>query len=264
MTSPVGAEHLAFADRLADAAAAISRRYFRQRLAVDDKADASPVTIADREAEAAMRTLIESQYPKHGILGEEHGAVRAGADLVWVLDPIDGTKSFISGVPLFGTLIALVHEGRPVLGVIDQPVSRERWRGLEGQASTFNGAAATVRACDALAKATLFAGATEQYVGEDAAALARLKAAVKLTRHNGDCYAYGLLALGFVDCVAEASLKPYDYCALVPIVEGAGGVITDWQGRPLGLHSDGHVLAAGDPRLHALAQATLAGRKPAR
>jgi inositol-phosphate phosphatase/L-galactose 1-phosphate phosphatase/histidinol-phosphatase len=259
MSASVTAEHLAFADLLADAAGAVSRRYFRQKIAVDDKADTSPVTIADREAEAAMRALIEAEYPKHGILGEEHGTVRGGADFVWVLDPIDGTKSFISGVPLFGTLIALAHEGRPVLGVIDQPISRERWRGLEGSPSTFNGAAIRTRSCAALSQATLFAGAMEQYQGGDADALARLKSSVKLTRHNGDCYAYGLVALGFVDCVAEAGMKPYDYCAVVPVIAGAGGTVTDWQGRPLDLGSDGRVLAAGDKRLHEAALARIAG-----
>jgi len=206
-----------------------------------------------------MRALIEAEYPAHGILGEEHGTVREGADFVWVLDPIDGTKSFISGVPLFGTLIALVHEGRPVLGVIDQPVSRERWRGLDGRPTTFNGESIRTRPCAALAAATLFGGATEQYQGGDAAALARLRASVKLTRFNADCYAYGLVALGFVDCVAEAGMKPYDFCALVPVIAGAGGIVTDWQGRPLDLGSDGRVLAAGDARLHAAALARLGG-----
>jgi histidinol phosphatase-like enzyme (inositol monophosphatase family) len=255
----VTADLLDFADRLADAAASISRRYFRRPLTVDDKADASPVTVADREAEAAMRALIEARFPEHGIFGEEHGAVRTGADFVWVLDPIDGTKSFISGVPLFGTLIALLHEGQPVLGIIDQPVLRERWRGSAGAPTTFNGAPVRSRRCTALDAATLFCGGPEQYRGADAAAIERLRASVKLTRFNGDCYAYGLLALGFIDCVAEAGLKPYDYCALVPVVEGAGGVVTDWAGAPLGLAADGRVLAAGDPHLHAQALARLAG-----
>ncbi len=258
MTAPVTTEHLVFADRLADAAGAVARRYFRQRIAVDDKADESPVTVADREAEAAMRALIEAEYPSHGILGEEHGTVRGGADLVWVLDPIDGTKSFISGVPLFGTLIALCHEGRPVLGIIDQPISRERWRGLKGMRSRFNGDEIAARPCDSLGKATLFAGAAEQYVGGDADAIQRLKGSVKLTRHNGDCYAYGLVALGFVDLVAEAGLKPYDFCAIVPVIEGAGGAVTDWRGAPLDIASDGHVLAVGDSRMSELARARLA------
>ncbi len=135
MTAPIDAALIAFADELADAAGEIVRRYFRRGVTVDDKADMSPVTIADREAEAALRVLIERRFPDHGILGEEHGSVRTGAERVWVLDPIDGTKSFISGVPLFGTLIALVEGGVPVLGVIDQPISRERWIGARGHKS---------------------------------------------------------------------------------------------------------------------------------
>ena len=259
MTAPVDASHLAFADRLAEAAGAVSRRYFRQAIAVDDKADTSPVTIADREAEAAMRALIAEHYPDHGILGEEHGSDRTDAEFVWVLDPIDGTKSFISGIPLFGTLIALLHEGRPVLGVIDQPISHERWRGLSGQPTTFNGKKIRARPCGALGAATLFAGSPDQYRGKDADAVARLIASVKLTRYNGDCYVYGLIASGFVDCVVEAGLKPYDFCAILPVIEGAGGVMTDWDGHNLGLASDGRVVAAGDHRLHALARARLAG-----
>jgi inositol-phosphate phosphatase / L-galactose 1-phosphate phosphatase / histidinol-phosphatase len=250
VTAPVDAAHLVFADRLAEAAGAVSRRYFRQNLAVDDKADTSPVTIADREAEAAMRALIAEHFPDHGILGEEHGADRTDAD---------GTKSFISGVPLFGTLIALLHQGRPVLGVIDQPISRERWRGLAGQVSTFNGTPIRARSCGALAAATLFGGAPDQFRGKDEEAMARLVASVKLTRYNGDCYAYGLVASGFIDCVVEAGLKPYDFCAILPVIEGAGGMMTDWDGSPLGLASDGRVIAAGDRRLHELVRARLAG-----
>jgi inositol-phosphate phosphatase / L-galactose 1-phosphate phosphatase / histidinol-phosphatase len=247
------------AEALADAAGAVIRPYFRQKIAVDDKADASPVTIADREAEQAMRRLIETQFPADGIFGEEFGAVRAGAEWVWVLDPIDGTKSFISGIPLFGTLIALLHHGRPVLGIIDQPISHERWRGVAGEESTHNGNPIRARACPDLAAASLFATAPDMFRGPDADAFARLKSRVKLTRHGGDCYAYGLVASGFIDCVVEASLKPYDYCAMVPIIEGAGGVFTDWQGQPLGLRSDGRVLAAGDRRVHEAARTLLAG-----
>ncbi len=254
----VSAAQRALADDLADAAGAVVRRYFRQKIAVDDKADTSPVTIADREAETVMRKLIEERFPADGIFGEEHGTVRAGADWVWVLDPIDGTKSFISGIPLFGTLIALLHEGRPVLGIIDQPISRERWRGVVGQQSTHNGAAIRTRPCPVLAAATLFATSPDMFQGADAAAFVRLKSAAKLTRHGGDCYAYGLVASGFIDCVVEAGLKPYDYCALVPVIEGAGGIMSDWQGQALGLASDGRVIAAGDRRLHAAALALLA------
>jgi inositol-phosphate phosphatase/L-galactose 1-phosphate phosphatase/histidinol-phosphatase len=259
MQAGVPADRLALADELADAAGAVIRPYFRQTIAVDDKADASPVTIADREAEQAMRALIEARFPKDGIFGEEFGSIREDAEFVWVLDPIDGTKSFISGIPLFGTLVALLQRGRPVLGIIDQPISRERWRGVAGRNSTHNGNPIQARPCSDLAAASLFATAPDMFRGADAAAFARLKAKVKLTRHGGDCYAYGLVASGFIDCVVEASLKPYDYCAMVPIIEGAGGIFTDWQGKPLGLASDGRVLAAGDRRVHEAALALLAG-----
>ncbi len=260
MTAPVDAALIAFADELADAAGEIVRRYFRRGVAVDDKADLSPVTIADREAESALRARIETRFPDHGILGEEHGSRHADAERVWVLDPIDGTKSFISGVPLFGTLIALVERGVPVLGVIDQPISRERWIGARGRRSTLNGVEISTRACPALASATLFATSPDMFKDGDADACERLKSTVKLARFGGDCYAYGLLAAGFIDLVVEAGLKPYDYAALVPVIAGAGGSMTDWQGKPLGLASDGRVLACGDPGLAAAARGFLAGR----
>ena len=259
MAASIPAARSALAEALADAAGAVIRPYFRQPIAVDDKSDTSPVTIADREAEQAMRVLIEASFPADGIFGEEFGTIRQDAEWVWVLDPIDGTKSFISGIPLFGTLIALLHRGRPVLGIIDQPISRERWRGVAGQASTHNGDAIRARQCADLAAATLFATAPDMFRDADADAFARLKARAKLTRHGGDCYAYGLVASGFIDLVVEASLKPYDYCAIVPVVEGAGGAMTDWQGQPLGLASDGRVVAAGDRALHKAALALLAG-----
>jgi inositol-phosphate phosphatase/L-galactose 1-phosphate phosphatase/histidinol-phosphatase len=241
---------LALALRLADAAGAAIRPYFRQPLAVDDKPDLTPVTVADRAAEEAMRSLIERHFPTHGIIGEEFGRLREDAEFVWTLDPIDGTKSFISGVPLFGTLIALTRGKRPILGIIDQPISRERWVGVSGGPTTLSGAPVRCRNCSALAAATLFATTPDMFKEGDAAAFARVSNAVKLTRFGADCYAYGLLAAGFIDLVLEASLKPYDFCAMVPIVEGAGGVVTDWRGAKLDLASDGRVLVAGDRRAH--------------
>jgi inositol-phosphate phosphatase / L-galactose 1-phosphate phosphatase / histidinol-phosphatase len=254
MTAPVPPnlvppEFVALAGELADASGAVIRRWFRQKIAVDDKPDTSPVTIADREAEAVIRERIEARFPGHGIIGEEHGRVRTDAEFVWVLDPIDGTKSFISGIPLFGTLIALMRAGRPVLGIIDQPISRERWLGAAGLPSTLNGNPIGVRACAGLAKATLFATSPDMFKGGDVDGFARLKAQVKLCRFGGDCYAYGLLAAGFIDCIVEASLQVYDWAALVPVIEGAGGSMTDWQGGPLGIKSDGRIIACGDPGL---------------
>ena len=251
-------DFLAVALRLADAAGAEIRPHFRNLAAVEEKPDLTPVTVADRAAEAAMRTLIETHFPGHGILGEEFGEVRGDAEYVWVLDPIDGTKSFISGVPLFGTLIALTRRRRPILGIIDQPISRERWVGVSGRPTTLNGAAIRCRACPGLAAATLFATTPDMFKGKDAGCFARISAAVKLTRFGADCYAYGLVAAGFVDLVLEASLKAYDFCAMGPIIEGAGGVATDWRGAPLELASDGRILVAGDRRTHKAALKLLA------
>lgn len=259
MSAGVSADHLALAHALADAAGTVARRYFRQKIAIDAKPDLTPVTIADREAEAAMRGLIAATFPAHGIIGEEEGRVRADAEFVWVLDPIDGTKNFISGIPLFGTLIGLAHRGRPILGVIDQPVLRERWVGAAGQDSTLNGARVRSRACAALADATLYSTSPDMFAGADAARFQCLRQAVRLARFGADCYAYAQLATGFIDLVVERDLKPYDYCALVPVIEGAGGTVTDWDGRALDLGSDGRVIACGDRRLAAPARALLVG-----
>jgi inositol-phosphate phosphatase / L-galactose 1-phosphate phosphatase / histidinol-phosphatase len=248
---------LALALELADAAGDVIRPYFRGPLTVDDKADLTPVTIADRSAEQAMREHIEQRFPEHGIIGEEYGRVRESAEYVWTLDPIDGTKSFISGVPMFGTLIALTRAGRPILGIIDQPISRERWVGVTGRPTMLNGAVAHCRACPELAAATLFATSPDMFEGDDATVYARVSKAVKLSRFGADCYAYGLLAAGFIDLVLEAGLKPYDFCPMVPIVEGAGGVATDWRGAPLDLASEGRALMAGDRRTHRAALALL-------
>lgn len=234
------------------------RPYFRQKLTIDDKPDLSPVTVADREAEAAMRRLIAARFPDHGIIGEEFGREREDAEFVWVLDPVDGTKSFISGVPLFGTLIALARRGRPILGIIDQPISRERWIGAASRPTLFNGAPIRCRDCPSLAAATVFATSPDMFVGADKAAFGRVAAAAKLVRFGADCYAYGLLALGFIDLVIEASLKPYDFSAMLPIVEGAGGVASDWNGAPLTTASDGRVVVAGDRRTHNAALRLLA------
>ena len=250
MTNAVPAELVALANSLADAARPIAARYFRTPVTIDDKSDLSPVTIADREAETAMRALLTEHVPQHGVFGEEHGAVRTDADYVWVLDPIDGTKAFITGLPIFGTLIALLHRGKPVLGVIDQPILKERWLGVAGERSTFNGKPIQVRACADLSNAYMYSTAPIMFPGEWEKRHAALTTAVKLFRWGGDCYAYGLLASGHVDLVVEAGLKLYDFAALAPVIKGAGGLITDWQGKELDMHSDGSALAAGDPAVH--------------
>ena len=241
---------IGLANELADAVRPIAARYFRTQVAIDDKSDSSPVTIADREAETAMRDILERHVPEHGVFGEEHGAVRTDAEYVWVLDPIDGTKAFITGLPIFGTLIALLHRGKPVMGIIDQPILKERWLGVEGERSTFNGAPISVRACPSLAESYMYSTAPIMFPGAYEKRHEALTRKVKLFRWGGDCYAYGLLASGHVDLVVEASLKLYDFAALVPVVKGAGGLITDWRGGELDMHSDGSVLAAGDAKVH--------------
>lgn len=259
MTGSVSAELVALANNLADAARPIAARYFRTPVAVDDKADESPVTIADREAETAMRVLLDRYAPQHGIFGEEHGAVRTDAEYVWVLDPIDGTKAFITGLPIFGTLIALLHRGVPVMGIIDQPISKERWFGAAGQGSTLNGQPIKVRACPSLDRAYMYSTAPQMFGEGQAARHQALAAKTKLFRWGGDCYAYGLLAAGHVDLVVENSLKLYDFAALVPVIKGAGGLITDWNGRELDMNSDGSVIAAGDAAVHRAAGLILGG-----
>jgi inositol-phosphate phosphatase/L-galactose 1-phosphate phosphatase/histidinol-phosphatase len=257
--SPTSLELQTFAQELADVAAAVVRRYYRSPVTVESKLDASPVTIADREAERAMRALIRARYPDHGIEGEEFGVEGEGAELVWHLDPIDGTKSFITGRPLFGTLVGLSRSGRPLLGVIDQCILRERWLGLAGQGASWNGEPICVRACPELKGAVLYATSPLMFAaGTERSAYERVQRAVRYPLFGGDCYTYGLLAMGFVDLVIEANLDAYDFMALVPVVEGAGGIMSDWQGRPLGPASDGRIVAAGDRRLHAAALELLA------
>lgn len=243
-------EFINLAHKLADASAAITKQYFRQSLLVEDKADASPVSIADKQAEQAMRDIIRQHYPQHGIYGEELGLIQTNAEFVWVLDPIDGTKSFISGKPLFTTLIALLQHGKPILGLIDQAITAERWLGGVGLVSSFNGQNIQVRTCTELNQAILYATSPDMFQGLDYAKFNQVKQQVKYCLYGADAYAYALLAMGLVDLVIEADLSVYDYCAQVPIITQAGGVITDWQGKALGLNSDGRVIAAGDANLH--------------
>jgi inositol-phosphate phosphatase/L-galactose 1-phosphate phosphatase/histidinol-phosphatase len=251
--------YVSLALRMADAARPIALRYFRAENRLAFKGDGTPVTAADKEIEAAIRDIIQRDVPDHGIYGEEHGQLRTDADFVWVVDPIDGTKSFATGKPLWGVLIALAFKGKPVVGLIDQPFMDERWLGVEGQPSTFNGKPIATRACAALGDAWLYATTPDMFTGDEVAAFARLKGKVRHGLYGADCYAYGLLANGHVDIVCEAHLKPYDYCALVPIIEGAGGIATDWQGVPLTLSSGSQVLAAGDRKLHETARKALLG-----
>ncbi len=241
------------ANALADEARAVARRGFRRRLAVDRKADATPVTAIDREIERRLRERIATQRPGDGVLGEEHGCDGAGRARVWIIDPIDGTKSFITGSPLFGSLVALVQDGEPVLGVIEMPALHERFIGAGGS-TTLAG-----RRCAASNRADLArASCSTTEPGSLGALDAALDRAVALRRYSADCYAYCQLALGCIDLVVEIGLKPYDFLPLVPVVRGAGGVISDWAGEPLRIDSAGDVLAAATPELHARALALIA------
>ena len=253
---------LTFARDLAEAARRETLPRFRQTLAVDVKDDRTPVTEADRHAEARMRDMIAAAYPDHGVIGEEGGADRPEASHVWVMDPIDGTKKFITGNPLWGTLIALLRDGRPILGVIDVPAAGDRWiagQGLGCFHETAEGRRRlSCRPCPDMARASLYTTAPEMFEGADALAFARLKAAVHFPLYGGECHAYGLLAAGWCDLVIEGDMAIYDYLSHVAIITEAGGVMTDWKGRPLGLQSGGQVIAAGDPARHREALALLA------
>jgi myo-inositol-1(or 4)-monophosphatase len=242
------------AELAAESGAFIRPLYGHRALAVESKADQSPVTAADRGAEELMRGMIRKRYPEHGIIGEEFGSENADAEFVWVLDPIDGTKSFISGVPLWGTLIGLLHEGQPVLGCIHQPVLAQLLIG-DGETTMLNGRVTRMRPCRSLAEATLLTSDTlnlGKY--QNGAAADRLASQVKLYRTWGDCYGYLLLASGLADIMLDPIMNPWDIAALVPVIRGAGGVITNWQGAsPYPAES---TIAAG-PELHAQVVAAL-------
>lgn len=240
---------IALALRLADAAADAVRPYFRTGVETERKGDATPVTLADRAAEEAMRRIIKAEAPRDTIIGEEFGAEGGTSGRSWVLDPIDGTASFLVGRPIFGTLIALVVEGWPVLGVIDQPILKERWLGVTGRPTTLNGAPAHTRSCRKLADATLATTGPHYFDDHDGGHFMALAARTDHRRMvmGGDCYNYALLASGHIDIVCEAGLKLHDWAALVPVVEGAGGTMCDWHGEPLHSASSGHVIALGDP-----------------
>ena len=253
----------AFVDQLAAVSAETILPFFRSALGVENKSRSGgfdPVTQADRAAETAMRTLIKRNFPEHGVIGEEFGAERPDAEYVWVLDPIDGTKSFICGMPAWGTLIALTRRGEPIYGMMHQPFTREHFTG-DGSAARYRGPAGDrelrARPCAALDDAVLLTTSPLLMRERDRERFGRVEQAVRLSRYGGDCYAYCMLAAGHVDLVIETELKPYDVLPLIPIIEGAGGVVTTWDnGRP---HGGGRVIAAGDRRLHAKAMELLRG-----
>jgi len=243
---PVHPSDIALAHALADAAGGVIRRYFRADFGLETKDDQSPVTRADREAEAAMRRLLTAEVPRDGIVGEEEGVSEGTSGRQWVLDPIDGTRAFIAGRPIFGTLIALVEGGFPILGIIDQPILKERWVGVTGRATELNGVPAATRRCRELGAALLATTSPALFADDELHAFEHLDAAVRSTVLGGDCYNYACLASGHLDVVVESGLKLHDFAALVPVVEGAGGVMCDWAGDPLHAGSEGDVIACGD------------------
>ncbi|WP_316228538.1 histidinol-phosphatase [Bradyrhizobium sp. SZCCHNR2023] len=253
----------AFIGRLATASGETILPFFRTSLSIDNKSirqDFDPVTEADRAAEAVMRRLIKANFPQHGIVGEEFGNEREDADYVWVLDPIDGTKSFIAGFPIWGTLIALLHKGTPVFGMMHQPFISERFSGDNGSATYRNSVGErrlSVRRCGSLKEAVCYTTSPLLMNKADRATYERVEAEVRLSRYGGDCYSYCMLAAGHLDLVIETELKPYDIAALIPIINGAGGIVTNWDGGPA--QTGGRIIAAGDKRVHEAALKMLAG-----
>ncbi len=244
-------EFVALANRMADIAGKIIHKYYRTPFIIDRKRDDSPVTIVDREVEAALRDVIQKKRPDDGFLGEELDPIPSKNGLTWVIDPIDGTKSFIVGRPTFGVLIALCENDVPKVGVIDQPILKERWVGADDRPTMFNGRPAKTRKCDNFDNAVF--AATSPTMFETLTEYGRAYEIFETTGNRfvwgGDCYSYGLLASGFVDIVFEENLSPYDFAALVPIVKGAGGHISNWRGEELTLQSTGKVIAVGDKEL---------------
>ncbi len=243
-------EFLSLANRMADKAGKIIQKYYRQPFDVEHKSDNSPVTVADREVEQVLRDILAKERPQDGILGEEFGHEVSQNGLTWVIDPIDGTKSFMIGRPTFGTLIALCEADIPKLGIIDQPILKERWVGITGEKTTFNGKPVQTRPCKDLHDARI--GSTTPMMFDKLSEFGR---AYHLFEHpprmawGGDCYMYGLIASGFMDVAFEQNLSPYDFAALIPVIKGAGGHISNWRGDELTLNSSGKVIAVGDPEL---------------
>jgi len=261
MSTPDLEPYRAFTIELARRSGELILPYFANPdLVVDTKADQTPVTVADRDAEALMREAIRQRFPAHGVLGEEYGPERIDAEFVWVLDPIDGTKSFIAGFPIWGTLIALLHRGTPVFGMMHQPFIGERFSGDNASAMYRNSIGErrlSVRRCASLREAVCYTTSPLLMNDADRAIFEQVQSEVRLSRYGGDCYSYCMLAAGHLDLVIETELKPYDIAALIPIINGAGGIVTNWEGGPA--QTGGRIIAAGDKRVHEAAMKILAG-----
>lgn len=248
------AQFVEHANHLADISRAIIRNEISQPRVVTVKSDATPVTLTDQKVERALRAAITQTYPEHGIIGEEYGDLNPDSDYVWVLDPIDGTKAFVAGLPTFGTLIALTWQGSPILGVMDSPITLERWIGVDGVGSTLNGKTIRPRSCKTLDVALTHTSSPLYFESDsDIAAYERVVNAVQFLIFGGGCHAFGRIADGYIDVAFETAHDIHDYLALVPIINNAGGVISDWEGNPLILASGPRFLASGDPAIHKLA-----------
>jgi len=241
---------LSYATKLAQEAGQVAMGYFRGTLGIEVKADLSPVTVADKAVEAFVRARLQQDFPHDGVFGEEEGASGLDKRRVWVLDPIDGTRSFLSGYPTFGFLLAILEHGKPKIGVVGIPAMGEVYTGM-GQAARCNGQPISVSGQTALSKAILYIHEAEHMRAGDEAVLEKLTACGATRRFAYDCYAHALLAAGHIDAVVDYNLQPYDYLPLCALIEAAGGVITDWHGQPLTLESDGRVISAATPELHA-------------
>ncbi|MBL6664703.1 MAG: histidinol-phosphatase [Rickettsiales bacterium] len=252
----VNQELIDFAHYLADLSSKVAQKYFRsQNTGEVTKEDDSPVTKADRGIEELIRQEINKKYPDHGIIGEEFANTNIDADYIWILDPIDGTSSFIIGRPLFGTLIALTYKGQSILGIVNQPITNERWLGIKDQGAFFQGQKINTRNCQNISNSVMCASSSFYFKDEDEIMFKEL---CKLTKYQkiggvvygGDCYSYASLASGFIDIVIDPGLQVYDYAALQPIITEAGGVMTDFQGNDLNLQSNVKLVACANKELH--------------
>ena len=243
-------EFVKFANFLADESSKIITKYFRTKININMKEDSTPVTIADQNTELKIRELISSKYPSHGILGEEYEQINTKAEFMWVIDPIDGTRSFIAGHKDFGTLIALLHNNKPILGIINCPAHNERWVGIKDHHTTCNNIKVSTSSIKKIEDSYLFTSGEFFYEPFLKKGFEKIKEQSKYFRYGGDCYMYGMLASGLIDVVIEDTLKAHDYMALVNIIEGAGGKITDKFGKNVSIESDGSLVASCNPNIH--------------
>ena len=249
MASPYD-EYLNFANLLADESEKIIFNYFRKKIDIKNKEDNSPVTIADQKVELRIRELINSKFPSHGILGEEYESFKIDSEFVWVIDPIDGTRSFIAGHKDFGTLIALLYKNKPVIGIINCPAHKERWIGIENQQTTLNNKLISTSSIKNIEESYMFTSGI--YFDEPILrnGFEKIKNKSRYYRLGGDCYMYGMLASGLIDVVIEDTLKPHDYMALINVIEGAGGKVSDKFGNDININSDGSLVASCNKSIH--------------